>query len=142
MELSTARLKGMGREVEFSSRTMQRIRWELSEREISGEEPERSSMEEEVRPYLGHRVRRIVSPKGKRKRYGRLLQPETESHLEMAAVTGRTVRESRAQESRGMLFESSRHMAALRSLSLEPEELGDTAVIDTGMAFVKVCVCD
>ena len=32
-------------------------------------------------------------------------------------------------------------MTELHSLSLEePEELGDVAVIDTGMAFVKVCV--
>ena len=34
-----------------------------------------------------------------------------------------------------------RKYKAVRSIALEePEELGETAVIDTGMAFVKVCV--
>ena len=78
---------------------------------------------------------RPTSRKSKSKR-GKVIEIET------GVVEKRKSRKSKLEDSGGMLFER-KYKAAVRSESPEePEELGDTAVIDTGMAFVKVCVCE
>ena len=75
--------------------------------------------------------------------YGRRGMVAEESHLEIQTVTEGIARKSKVQDRGEARFRRRpEEPGRLMSLSLEePEELGDTAVIDIGMAFVKVCTC-
>ena len=66
---------------------------------------------------------------------------EKGSHLEPGDVMESGAPEPIFQDSCEMSQALGRRYMAVRSMALEePEELGETAVIDTGMAFMKVCV--